>query len=320
VSDLATLGSDSAVQQIQLTDNADSITQAWTDLAAESKLTQIRTSDPSTALAMSAGTFAASSGLLGLIADGQYSVALDEVAVGDAATLDANSHVSTMDVSGSSSDIAANFSALSALGKLGAIALSDENGTLSLSASQVLGGSGTLAKISNGFQIAATGVALADLADIQAVDQVASIAISDSAATLSAQFNDVLALGGSLASLHLTDTTPVLSLTQQDWTSGAGALAKIDGSYQVDLSAVAAGDAATLTADATVRQLSVADTASTIASNWSALVAAYDAGAGKLVGLSLSDDGPLSLTEAQQTEGAALITALLPDETIQTAA
>ncbi len=60
--------------------------------------------------------------------------------------------------------------------------------------------------------------------------------------------------------------------------------------------------------------------AAAIAEQWSALVAAYADGSGKLTALALSDADPLTLTEAQQTEGAALIAALLPDETIVTAA
>ena len=319
VADVSTLSSDDAVQHIQVTDNASAISAALGDLATESKLTQIQVSDPTTALTMSADTFGASSDVLGLIKDGQYQVALSDVAVTDAATLGANPHVSAMDVSGSSADIATNFGALTALGNLTTLALSDEGGTLSLSSTEILGGAGTLAKITNAFQIAATGVSMADLADIQGVDQLASIGISDTADNVSANFDDILSLGGSLSSLHLTDTTPVLSLTQQDWASGASELGKIDGSYQVDLSEVAAGDAQTLAADSTVHQLSVADTSGGIANSWSTLIDLFNEGTGKLAGISLTDAEPLTLTADQQTAGASMITALLPDETIQTA-
>ncbi len=42
-------------------------------------------------------------------------------------------------------------------------------------------------------------------------------------------------------------------------------------------------------------------------------------GSGKLAALALSDTEPLTLTEAQQTTGAAVTTALPTDETIVTA-
>jgi hypothetical protein len=320
IADVSTLSSDDAVTQIQVTDNAGAISDALGDLASESKLTQIQLSDPSTALTMSADTYGNSSDVLGLVKDGNYKVALGAVAAADTATLGADSHVSAMDVTGSSADLATNFSALAGSSKVNSIALSDAGGTLSLSSSQILGSTATLAKISNGFQIAATDVSMADLANVQAVDQVASLGISDTAANVSDNFDDILALGGSLSSLHLTDTTPVLSLTQADWISGASALAKIDGSYQVNLSEAEAGDASTLAANSTVAQLSVADTSGDIANNWSTLVALYNDGAGKLTGLSLTDADPLTLTADQQTAGASMITALLPDETIETAA
>jgi len=63
----------------------------------------------------------------------------------------------------------------------------------------------------------------------------------------------------------------------------------------------------------------VADTASNIVGNWDTLVGLYNNGTGKLTGLSSTDANPLVLTSDQQTAGAAMISALLPDETIQTA-
>lgn len=319
VADLAGLADDAAVQQVQITDHAELITDAWSDLLAQSKLTQIRLSDPAVALALTAERFATSGDLLGRIPDGRYSLALSDVSVADAATLATDAHVTSMVVGGSAADVAALFADLSALDTVSGIVLDEDNGTLSLSAAQILGGTGTLAKIGNPFQLAATGVTLADLADIQAVDEVASIGISDSAATIQNQLDDILALGSALSGLHFTDDAPVLALSQADWTAGASAWALADGSFAVDLSDVQAADTATLAADARIRQLSVTDSAAAIASHWAALVEAYGEGAGKLSELTLSDDGALSLTAEQQTAGAALIAALLPDEAIVTA-
>ncbi len=317
VDDLAALAADDAVQKIRLSDTAETISDAWATLAAEAKLDRLAISNPSTALTMTAASFDSTAALFDLI-PGAYQVALSEVAAADAATLGANSHVTAMDVSASSSEIADHFDELQALTQLGSITLSDENGTLSLAASQVLGGSATLAKIGNLYQIAATGVSLADLDDVQAVSEVASVAISDTAAQVSAGWDDLLALGGELSSIHLSDATPVLSLTHAQWTSGSALLAQIDGSYQADLTAVDAGSVATLGADTTLRQLSVSDSSAAVASHWDALVAAYDGGAGPLTAIILGDSDALSLTAEQQTAGAAMIAALMPDATIVT--
>lgn len=318
VADIATLSADDAVQAFQLADIADALSAAWDSLAGETKLTQIRITDPATALAMSAETLAASTDRLALITDGNYRLALGGVAVADAAMLAADTHVASMEVTGSGEEIAAAFDTLAGLSTLQSLTLSDDNGTLSLTAAQVLGGSATLGRITNPYQIAATGAALADLEALQALNEVSTIALSDSTANVAAAFDDLLAMGSQLASLSFTDDTPVLALTQAAWTDGATVLAKVDGAYQADLSAVAAGSVDTLAAEATVRQLSVADTADALATQWATLVAAWDGGNGKLAAVQLSDDNPLSLTEAQQADGAAMIAALLPDETIVT--
>lgn len=319
VSDLATLSDDDAVTAIQVNDNAATISDALSDLAAESKLTQIEISDATTPLTMTSATFGDATDLLGLVKGGNYQVALSAVDIADVATLGANAHVASMDVTGASADIASSFNALASLASVTSIALSDEGGALSLSSAQIRNGADTLAKISTDYQIAATGVAMADLEEVGAVEQVATIGISDTAANVAANFDDLLALGGSLSNLHLTDATPRLTLTQSDWTAGADTLAKIDGSYGVDLSEVEAGAASTLAGETTVHQISVSDTAGNLASNWSTLTALYDDGNGKLAGLELTDDEALTLTEQQQTDGAAMIAALLPDATIETA-
>jgi hypothetical protein len=141
IADLSTLSDDAAVTKIQVVDNASAISTALDDLAGESKLTEIQISDATTALTMTAEKFGDATDVLGLVKNGNYKLALSEVAVADAATLSANTHVNTMDVTGSGADLATNFDALSVLSKVTTLALSDEGGTLSLSSAQILGGS-----------------------------------------------------------------------------------------------------------------------------------------------------------------------------------
>lgn len=318
VADLASLDADSAVQSIQVSDNAATISAGWSSLAADTKLTRLTVTNPTTALTLSAATYAASTTLRGLIEGDQYTTALSDVSVADAATLAADTHVATLDVGGSSSDISAAFDTLAGLAKLTSLTLNNEDGTLSLTAAQVLGNTATLAKISNGYQIDATAATLADLPTLKSASNLASIGVSDSAANVADQLDDLTALGGLLGSVHLTDASPLLALKQSDWSDGATVLAKIDGSYGVALSEVDPGAAANLTADSTVQQISAAGTAESVVQNWSSLVAAYDAGAGKLMAITVTDSAPLSLSAAQQNDGAAMITGLLSGATVVT--
>ena len=318
VSQVAGLASSDAVEAIQVLDSASALSAALADLAAEAKITQVVVQDPTVAMTMSAQAYADSATLLGLVKDGHYTVALSDVAAQDAATLASDTHVASMDVSDTSTEVSANFAALAAATNLNSIELSDEDGTVTLTADQILGDSGTMDKISGSYQLAATSVAMIDLPAIQDVPQTSSISISDTSDNVSANFGDILALGDTLSRIHLSDNSPVLSLSEQDWTAGSDTLATIDGTYQVDVGNAVAGDAQTVASDSTVRQVMVADTASNVVSQWDTLIGLYNDGSGKLTELSLTDANPLILTSDQQTAGAAMITALLPDETIQT--
>jgi hypothetical protein len=159
---------------------------------------------------------------------------------------------------------------------------------------------------------------MADLASVEAIDQVSAISISDTASHVSDSFSSLLSMDGTLQQLHLTDGSPILSLSHQDWISGADVLSKVDGGFHVDLEDVAVADAASSAGDSTVRHLSVSDTAADIASQWDTVLSLYNGGSGKLTALSLTDDNPLMLTVDQQTAGAALISDLLPDVSIVT--
>jgi hypothetical protein len=321
VSQVDGLAAQDAVTAIQVSDTADALSGAMTDLASADKITQVVVQDPTVALTMSSQTYAdsATATLLGLVKNNQYSVALSDVAAQDVATLASDAHVASMDVKDTSAEISDKFDALTAATHLNSIAISDSGGTVTLTSDQILNDSDTLAMLSGSYQLAATGVAMIDLAAVQNVPQTSSISISDTSTNVVANFSDILALGDTLTHINFSDSSPVLSLSQQDWTAGTSALAKIDGTYQVDVGSTAAGAAQTVASDSTVRKVLVSDTASNVVSNWDALVSLYDSGNGKLTGISLSDANPLVLTADQNTAGSDMIHALLGDESIQIA-
>jgi hypothetical protein len=319
VSQVDDLASDDSVTAIQVSDSADALSGALADLSGVDKVTQVVVQDPTTAMTMSAQTYGDSATFLGLVKNGQYTVALSDVAAQDVATLASDTHVASMDVSDTAAEVSANFDALAAATNVTSIAVSDEDGTISLTGNQILGNSSTLAGISGSYQLTATDVAAADVSTLADIPQLSSVSISDTSDNVSAKFSDILALGDTLKQIHLSDNSPVLSLSEQDWTAGTDALSTIDSTYQVDVGNTVAGDAQAVAADTTVRNVMVADTASNIANQWDTLIGLYNGGAGQLTGLSLTDANPLVLTTDQQQAGAGMIGALLSDQTIQTA-
>lgn len=315
-SQVAALAADTSVNAIQVEDSAEALSATLVTLAAEAKVNQLVVSDPTVAMQMTAETYADQATILGKVKNDAYLVSLTQVAAADAGTLAADDHVSGMAISDTGAEISANFDAIAAATNLDSITLTDQGGTVTLTAAQILDNGTALNKVESAFQLAATDATIADLASLADVAEVTSIGISDTADNVSASFADVIALGGSLTDITLTDATPVLAIAQADWTTGATALAKVTNAYQVDVSETAAGDAATIGADNTVRNVLVADTSANIVGQWDALVALYNEGAGKLTGISLTDEDPLALTTEQQTSGAAMISDLLADETI----
>jgi hypothetical protein len=270
---------------------------------------------------MTAATFDDTADLVGRIRAGQYTVALSEVSATAVGTLGANARVTSMEVVGSGADVSVNFDDLIAMadaGRLASVTLDGPDAELELTAQQVRNGGGALARVDGVFRISATDVTLADLAEMQAVPEVTAIGIRDSAANVAERLDDLAGTGALLASIRFTDADPVLALTAQQRTAAASVLARIDGSWAMDLSEVNAADVQALDAEANVRTLSVGDTGSRIAENWSALVAAYNAGNGKLDAITVTDDGPIALTQAQQDDGAAMIAALLAGRVIVT--
>jgi len=315
VDDLAT---DTAVQTIQVADSSQAISDSLSDLLGQSKVTGLVLDDPSVALTMTGADYQSAATLLGGVRNHQYTVDLSDVTAQAAGTLASDAHVSAMEVTDTAANISANFDALAGATNLGSITLSDQDGTLTLSSAQILAHGDTLGNITNSFNIAATGVSMADLSGVQNVSQVSSISVSDSADNVSANFGDLEGLGDALGTIHLTDGSPVLALSQQDWSAGSAVLGAIAGSYQVDVSATAAGDAQTVAADSHVRNVAITDNTSNVSAQWDNLVSLYNGGSGKLTGIALSDNGSLNLTADQQTAGADMITNLLPDAVIMT--
>ena len=320
VSQITDLAADSAVRDIQVEDNAVAVAASLVDLAGQSKISEVALTDPTTEMDLSAQAYVDAASLFARVKDGHYTVSLSQVTAERAATLSSDTHVASMDVSDTSAAIATRFTALATANNVQSIALSDDGGTLNLTSAQILDHVDTLAKISSGYQLAATSVLMANLATIKGTPHVASLSVSDSCENVSGSIGDLANLGATLSQVHLTDATPVLSLAQAAWTSGAGILAKIDTAYQVDVTATAAADATGIADNATVRHVAVSDTASNIATQWDSLVSLYNAGAGKLTSLTQNDEDPLVLTTEQQTSGAAMITDLLSSFTIQTIA
>ena len=143
------------------------------------------------------------------------------------------------------------------------------------------------------------------------------MAIADSSANVSAGFDELAALGSSVSSITLDDSSVPLALTDSQWQSGSAVLAMLAAGSSVVLSDVLAADTQVAAADPLIATMAVADTADGIASNWDSLVALFGTTPGKLASIDVSDNNPVTLSADQITAGASMIATLLPDAVIQ---
>ena len=108
----------------------------------------------------------------------------------------------------------------------------------------------------------------------------------------------LVGLDDQLASVSLSDiATDAVEISFGQYQAGTSTLAKFGGNYHLAVYNVTADSATDLGTDAKVELIDVEDNANNIALN----LAALDALGSKLSNITLTDDEPIQITEAQQT-------------------
>ncbi|NBX56435.1 MAG: hypothetical protein EBT70_15505, partial [Betaproteobacteria bacterium] len=152
-----------------------------------------------------------------------------------------------------------------------------------------------LAKIVGNYSLALTGATAAQAIALSTDAKVASVAVTDSAGTISDNINDLHSLGKKLQSINLTVSGVPLGLTYTQWIGKATTLNKITGGFTATVSAVAAARAGGVLSDNRVASVQVKDTRANINNQLAALQ-----GLGLQVsGIEQTDVGRLSMTESQ---------------------
>ena len=205
-------------------------------------------------------------------------------------------HVASFSVTSNAAAVVDSLSVLAGSTKLSSITLDVAGSTLSISAAALLSNLSTVQKIDNGYSLSVSATTVANLADLAAIDNVSAIQISDSSLHLSAQFDDLVALGATLTALTVSNAAIPLALTYEQWVAGADTLGKIAGAaYQVDLFEVPAANVGTLSSSSIVDEIYVTDYSYNIASQWEALT-----NKAKLTTITLLDNDDIRLTQEQQ--------------------
>ena len=221
-------------------------------------------------------------------------VLVDDTAI--LANFNGATHVASFSVTSNAAAVVDSLSVLAGSTKLSSITLDVAGSTLSISAAALLSNLSTVQKIDNGYSLSVSATTVENLADLAAIDNVSAIQISDTSLHLSAQFDDLVALGATLTALTVSNAAIPLALTYEQWVAGADTLGKIAGAaYQVDLFDVPVANVGTLSSSAIVDEIYVTDYSYNIASQWEALT-----NKAKLTTITLLDNDDIRLTQEQQ--------------------
>lgn len=296
----ATVAAETGVTSVSVEDTAANVAanlDALETLAGDSELTSITLVDPGTpVLTITATQLSSDSTALGLIG-GSYDLAVTGVSAANAATVAAESHVTSVSVSDTAANVASNIDSLQTVASsLAAITLTDGGTpTLTITGTQFSGDTGALSAITSAYHLTVTGVLAANVATVAANSHVTSITVSDTAANVASNIDALESAASKLATFSLTDSgTPSMTISYTQLINDATALGKISGTFDITVSGTLAANAATAATKAHVTSILVSDTAAHVTTSLSALETL--ATAGTLTSVSFTDSGTPTLT------------------------
>ena len=233
-------------------------------------------------MSLTASQLVSNIGVLAKITNG-FSLNVVGVSAANAATVAAQRNVASISVSDTSANIAAKLDILTQLNSRISSLTQTVKQDLNITADQMTADATLLAKIDSGdYTLAVSNVRAANVATVAADTHVTTLSVADSAdnlvGNLAALKNTLtVAVAGSnntvdkLSSITQIGNAPLAVTATQLSTYYSSVLSRMGNNYSLAVSAVAAGNAATVAGMAHVNSVAVSDSSSNIASNLDAL-------------------------------------------------
>jgi hypothetical protein len=209
--------------------------------------------------------------------------------------------------------VATNFTNLMSNAKLTQINFTGGTLGMSLTQTQVLAGTSTLAKISGAYELTVSAATAENLDELDSNTHVVSIALSDTTDNITGAFDQLVAMGPKISGIAVTTHTNEIELTQDQLLAGADTVAKLSGTFNLAIADVSAENATNVAAMAHVTGLSVADTASNVAQHIDALLALGS----ELELITINDDDPIQLTQTQADAAASVLSKINGSYTLE---
>ncbi len=243
---------------------------------------------------------------------GNANIFLDDVSAAGAVAAASPIDIPWISVSDTAANVAASLDSLETLaanGKLRSIFLTDSvTPLLPISATQMTTDAQAIRLIDSPYVLSSTGLTVAQFKSEIGNGQVSAGSIADTAANVLTNLDALAAdvTAGKLTSIALTDAgTPTLAITDVQLSGDAAALNVVVGNYDLTVSGASVANLSGLTALHNVTGIGVSDTAANVSGDLDGLQALLTAG--KLISLSVSDGGTLSVTAAQMVSDAQII-------------
>ena len=198
------------------------------------------------------------------------------------------------------------------LSKLKTINLTTSSSNLPLTFAQYTNDAGVLALIGNTYSLTLSAVPVASLSAVAQNSKVTSVSLSDTGANISTNLDNIASLASKVTALVQTDAPNLISLTAAQLKSDASALALISGTYALNVTAVAVSAVSSTLNQPLVSSVAVRDTDANFVANLPFL----NANVNKISAITLTDSSVLSITPAQQTADAVLLSKIVGGYTI----
>ena len=228
--------------------------------------------------------------------------------------LQANAHVTSIQVTDTAANLIAGLSTLTSMTKVSAISVSGGT-TLTVSYAQLQSYGGVLARLASPDLLAVTGVTAAQAPSVQANTHVSLFSVTDTAANIASGLT-ALNGDGKLTAINVTGSG-VISLNYAAFMGGQTALSHIAGNYTLNVSGAAAAGATLTAANSHVTSFTVGDTLGDIGAQMTQLAAVVKTG--KLTAINVTDTGQsLTLSAAQYAADSGVIALMHGAFTINT--
>jgi len=296
----ASYASDLRVKSVAILDSTAGISAKLDDLKNLGlRLKEIRTTANQPALQVSADQVRSDALVIGKIYS-NYQLAVVNASAAQAQALSTNRKVVSMDVVDTAANVAKNLALLDKLDThLKTVHITDltdaqtnEANPLSLTSKELVTYSEVLDKIDTSYTLLVKGADVNQAQVLMADERVTAIAVSDSGSSISTAL-DALKANAKVVSITQTGKATALSMTAEQLAQNSDTLAKLQGSYTLNVSNVSAADALSLaTGNGKITSLLVSDAGSALTSQLADLSALGK----KLTSVSQSDTSPLSLS------------------------